>query len=207
MFVVGDVLQAHDRLSTGSSSFCSYVHPEYFVMQRRWRRTFDESGPVDCVVYRGLGGDSIRIPNCNNLSDMVEQLDELTHWMWGIGYEYEVVLLDSVVVPSDAGGLSAITLHYQLVYTGFRITSMGFACGFCSRFVSWQDAIWFTRYNGFIWHDPNADCKKNRAALYRSREYYCSECGATISGRTILSLEEVICDQESGLYQYKAVFP
>ncbi len=85
-------------------------------MLRRWRRTFDESGPVDCVVYRGVGGDSIRIPNCNNLSNMVEQLDELTHWMWGIGVQFKLDLLDYVVVPCDISGLSAITTHIQFVY-------------------------------------------------------------------------------------------
>ena len=176
-------------------------------MLRRWVRPFDESGPVDCVVYRGVGGDSIRIPSCNNLSNMVEQLDELTHWMWGIGGQFKLDLLDYVVVPCDISGLSAITLHIQFVYESFRSTSMGFACQYCGRFVSWQDSKWFTRYNGFNWNDPNKVCKKNRVALYRSREYFCAECGAQISGRAILSLEEVTFDQESGLYQYIAVFP
>jgi hypothetical protein len=84
---------------------------ELFAMLRRWFRPFDEHGPVDCVVYRGVGGDSISIPNCNDLSNMVDKLDSLSHWMWGIGGQFKLALLDYVVVPCDISGRSAITFH------------------------------------------------------------------------------------------------
>ena len=160
--------------------------------------------PLEVVVYRGMGGDSIDIFNCINVKEMLYRVDELTDWMWGVGEAYQIVDMDTGVKVRRNARLRGAKHRFQILYET-RVSSLGFPCYHCWRFVSWEESTWFTRYHTFQWEEPGADTK-NRRALYSPRDYFCFECGELLHGRQLRHLEEVRYDQESQLYHYTSLW-
>ena len=161
--------------------------------------------PLEVVVYRGMGGGSIDICNCITVQEMLRRVDELTDWMWGVGEAYQIVDMDTGAKVRRNARLYGAKHRFQILYET-RVSSVGFPCYYCWRFVSWQESKWFTRFNPFQWEEPGADTKKNRRALYSPRDYLCCDCGDFLEGRQLRYVEEVRYDQESRLYHYTSLW-
>jgi hypothetical protein len=137
---------------------------------------------VSVTVFRGLGGEQVSISGFDlTLDGVVLHLEEHTDWLWGIGNAFEFVDMASLaVIELDHIFGSEEPTEVLLHYLPYRITSMGFPCSQCWKWVSWDDPIWYTRYNHAS-VDP-----LNYPFLYRPRVYFCSVCGAIepdLSGR------------------------
>lgn len=103
---------------------------------------------TEVFVYRGLGGDSISLSNCINVKQVLYQLDELTDWLWGLAVYPKVVDMETKLAVKPEQRFFGGTVCLQILYD-IRVSSLGFPCYHCFRFVSWEEFIWFTRYHKF----------------------------------------------------------
>ena len=140
---------------------------------------------------------------------MLYQLDKLTDWLWGLAVYPTVVDMETKLAVKPEQRFFGGTVCLQILYD-IRVSSLGFPCHHCLRFVSWEESIWFTRYHKFEEQDPSSESQKNRRALYHPRDYFCFECGHRIVVKRRRRLEEVLfeevrCDQVSKVYTYRSL--
>ena len=141
--------------------------------------------PVTVTVLKGFAAESVSMPSMGlSVTDLVQHVEEHTDWLWGIGNAYELRdLLTFAVIRWDHIFSTDASTLVMLHYLPYRVTSSGFPCWQCYRFVSWSDPRWYTRYTDTthlpiqtMMSDPSwAEC--GRHFLYFPREYFCSECG------------------------------
>ncbi len=160
--------------------------------------------PLDIVVYRRIGGDSLEIANCRTVGQMIKQVDEVTDWLWGSGNAYRVFDVQNMCTARSSTRFFEGTHRYQIIYTE-RVTSIGFPCSHCWCFVSWHDPIWYTRYVNIFWERPLTH--RNRLALYSPRDYFCWLCGPELVGRHRRHLERVNYDHHTQLFSYTSLCP
>ena len=140
-------------------------------------------------VYRGLGGEQVSMSSFGlSVPELVLHLEEHTDWLWGIGFAYEFLdMASSSVLSWDHIFEFEESTEVLLHYLPYRITSQGFPCWRCWKFVCWDDLRWYTKYNySFLrlniryFHSSSLEdlsSRMNWLFLYQPREFFCTDCG------------------------------
>jgi hypothetical protein len=160
--------------------------------------------PAYVIVYQGQGHQSLRIPSVGlSVTGLVHHLEHFSDWLWGVGDSYKLVEVDSPewhigwnhVFPVDR------SVELRLIYIPNRITSEGFPCHLCSKFVSWGNTLWHTVYNKEWLPLPHSEQERFCKFLYQPRYFFCSECGP-LSHRLFFGVDDVYTDPITSVKVY-----
>ena len=152
------------------------------------------------IVYKGLGHQSLRIPSVGlSVFRLVQYLEHHSDWLWGVGNSFKLTCKDSgeaigwnYSFPEDR------SCELRLIYLAYRVTTEGFPCWFCWKWVPWGRILWYTRYIKVPQHMFqhglfNCWDRHRWNYLYHPREFFCADCGPKANGLYNL-VEEVHTD-------------
>ncbi len=154
------------------------------------------------IVYKGLGHQALvcRIPSVGlSVYRLVHYLEHHSDWLWGVGKSFKLICEQS---GEDIGWNHSFSVdrscELRLIHLAHRVTSEGFPCWLCWKFVSWGKSPWYTRYimvPPFLLQNAYFNCwdRKYWNYLYQPREFFCSECGPN-ANRLYPRVEEVYTD-------------
>ena len=174
-----------------------------FRAARYWSQAVMDE-PAYVIVYQGQGHQSLRIPSVGlSVTGLVHHLEHFSDWLWGVGDSYKLVEVDSPewhigwnhVFPVDR------SVELRLIYIPNRITSEGFPCHLCLKFVSWGNTLWHTVYNKEWLPLPHSEQERFCKFLYQPRYFFCSECGP-LSHRLFFGVDDVYTDPITSVKVY-----
>ena len=166
------------------------VYTEFRFLSRACRFCFlvSMAEPAYVIVYKGLGSQSLRIPSVGlSVTGLVHYLENFSDWLWGVGNSYKLVE-DLSLTGSHIGFDHQFPVdrscELRLMYLETRVTSEGFPCDLCSKFVLWSNNLWYTLYKKhnprwqFLYENnqhPGAWTKVDN--FTKPRQFFCSDCG------------------------------